>query len=92
MTCCGVVFVAAYAFDVYGLAVDKELAIFDFDFAEADVVAEGLDRLAVGVGEGEYKPVEIGSLGGPFGGISEFDGGSDVGIAVCGQVERVDLD
>lgn len=41
MACCRIVLMAVNTFDVYGLAVNEELTILDFDFAEADIVADG---------------------------------------------------
>ena len=61
----GVEFVAVNAFDEYGLTVDKQLGVFDFDLAETDGHGDFFNQLAVFSG-GYEQIVEVGGFGAPL--------------------------
>ena len=67
-----VVLMTVDAEELNGLSVNKELAVFDFNFAETNPAAFDLDDLTVIVLEGKDESVEVGRFGGPLMGISEF--------------------
>lgn len=68
---------AVYSLDVDGLAVDKELGVFDLDFSESDVVAQGFNCFAGRISQCKDDLIEVGRFGSPLGGVAQLDGGSD---------------
>ncbi|MFM1944245.1 MAG: hypothetical protein RI897_3227 [Verrucomicrobiota bacterium] len=75
----GVHFVAVDAADNDGLAVEKELGVFDGDVAEADGGGDGFDGFALIGLEREDGGVEVGGFGGPGFGVGDGEVESGLG-------------
>ncbi len=75
------VFVHIHAVYFDGLAVDHQLCVLYFDFAESDFGRRGLDGLAVGGAQLEYEGVERGVVVVPLVDLGKLRG--EYGVVAC---------